>query len=112
MTLVVSLPSVFPFAADEYNVEVQTGTVDVQDELIPDDEEEDISYRTRGKSSVSVMMKIGDGIDEKPVAGRKRIPRGKRRGRLGLVEGAQAKKGSGAANSSPPKIGDTGMDED
>ncbi|EIM90257.1 uncharacterized protein STEHIDRAFT_27362, partial [Stereum hirsutum FP-91666 SS1] len=61
MTLAVSLSAVLPYAADEIHIETLTGTVEVQDELIPDDEDEDISYRTRGKSSVSVVITIGDG---------------------------------------------------
>lgn len=62
-TLVVSLPSILPFAAEEIHTEILTGSVDVQDELIPEDEDEDISYKTRGKSTLMVVIKIGDGID-------------------------------------------------
>ncbi|KAI9446779.1 hypothetical protein H4582DRAFT_2108355 [Lactarius indigo] len=62
-----------------------TGTVDVQDELVPDDEDEDISYRTRAKSSLSVTVIIGDGVDESIVGGSKWAPRGKRRKRAALV---------------------------
>ena len=63
MLLTTSLPSVLPFDSGEIRTQVLTGTVDVQDELIPDDEDEDISYRTRGKSTLSVVMTIGDGVD-------------------------------------------------
>lgn len=81
MTLAVSIPAVLPFSPDELRIETLTGTVEVQDELIPDDDDEDISYRTRGKSSVSVVIIIGDGIDEKVDGGTKWGPRGKRRKR-------------------------------
>lgn len=61
LQLVVALPPILPFAADEIHTEVTTGTVEVQDEVIPDDEDEDVSYETRGKSSLKVIFKIGDG---------------------------------------------------
>lgn len=64
LQLSVSLPSVLPHPAEDIHTEVLTGTVEVQDELIPEDEDEDISYRTRGKSTLSVVIKIGDGVDE------------------------------------------------
>ncbi|KAI0637461.1 hypothetical protein C8Q77DRAFT_1050317 [Trametes polyzona] len=64
MQLALSLPPILPFPQDEIHTEVLTGTVEVQDELVPDDEDEDISYRTRGKSTVSVVIRIGDGEDE------------------------------------------------
>ena len=64
MQLALSLPELLPFAPDEIHTEVLTGTVEVQDEVIPDDEDEDINYRTRGKSSVSVVIRVGDGKDE------------------------------------------------
>ena len=69
VTLSTSLPSILPHSADEIHTEIQTGTVEVQDEVIPDDDEdEDISYRTRGKSTVSVVIKVGDGTEDAPVA--------------------------------------------
>lgn len=68
MQLSLSLPGILPFPQDEIHVQVLTGTVEVQDELIPDDEDEDMTYRTRGKSTLSVIIKVGDGVDE-PAAG-------------------------------------------
>ena len=64
LQLAMSLPDVLPYAPEEIHTEVLTGTVEVQDEVIPDDEDEDISIRTRGKSTLSVVIKIGDGKDE------------------------------------------------
>lgn len=61
MQLILALPPILPFASDEIHIDVTTGTVDVQDEIIPDDEDEDISYETRAKSTLKVIMKIGDG---------------------------------------------------
>ena len=83
--LVASLPDILPFPAEEIRTEVLTGTVDVQDEIVPDDEDEDISYRTRAKSSLSVVVIIGDGVDESIVGGSKWGPRGKRRKRAAPV---------------------------
>lgn len=68
MQLAFSLPPILPFPPDEIHTEILTGTVEVQDELVPEDEDEDVSYRTRGKSSVSIVIKVGDGVDE-PAAG-------------------------------------------
>ena len=79
--LVESLPEVLPFSPEEIRREILTGTVDVQDELVPDDEDEDITYRTRAKSSLSVVITIGDGVDESIAGGSKWGPRGKRRRR-------------------------------
>jgi ribonuclease P/MRP protein subunit RPP20 len=84
-TLVTSLPEVLPFPAGDIRTEVLTGTVDVQDELLPDDEDEDITYRTRAKSSLSVVIIIGDGVDESIAGGSKWGSRGKRRKRPTLV---------------------------
>ncbi|KAG6861656.1 hypothetical protein C0995_013658 [Termitomyces sp. Mi166 len=61
LQLVVALPSILPFAADEMTTEVITGTVELQDEVIPDDDDKDFTYETRGKSSLNVVFKIGDG---------------------------------------------------
>ncbi len=83
--LVASLPEILPFPAEKIRTEVLTGTVDVQDELVPDDEDEDISYRTRAKSSLSVVVIIGDGVDESIGGGSKWAPRGKRRKRVALA---------------------------
>jgi ribonuclease P/MRP protein subunit RPP20 len=63
LTLSVSLPAILPFARDDIQLEVRTGSIEVLDEVIPDDEDEDISVRTREKGSVSVILKIQDGKD-------------------------------------------------
>jgi hypothetical protein len=62
--LAVSLPQILPFAADEMRTEYLTGTVEVTDEVFPEDEDEDVSYQTRGKSTLSVVLTIGDGDSE------------------------------------------------
>ena len=76
-----SLPEVLPFSPEEIRREILTGTVDVQDELVPENEDEDITYRTRAKSSLSVVITIGNGADEPISGGSKWGPRGKRRKR-------------------------------
>ncbi|KAH9935803.1 hypothetical protein B0H21DRAFT_699202 [Amylocystis lapponica] len=109
MLLALSLPPILPFAQDEVHTEILTGTVEVQDEVIPDDEDEDITYQTRGKSTVSVIIRIGDGVDEV-------IKRGKGRGG-GKGKGKQAgdtvgaaggKPGAGRAEQKQGNIGDEG----
>lgn len=62
--LAVSLPSILPFPASDIQTEVWTGTAELQDEIIPDDEDEDITLRTRGKSTMSVIIKIEGGDEE------------------------------------------------
>jgi len=83
--LAESLPGVLPFSPEEIQKEVLTGTVDVRDEVIPEDEDEDVIYRTRAKSSLSVVVIIGDGIDESVAGGGRWGARGKRRKRGGLA---------------------------
>lgn len=61
LQLTVALPKILPFPPEEIHNEVLTGTVEVRDEIIPDDDEEDITYQIRGKSTLSVVIKIGDG---------------------------------------------------
>ncbi|KAH9915767.1 uncharacterized protein BXZ73DRAFT_53021 [Epithele typhae] len=86
MQLALSLPEILPYPRDEVHTEVLTGTVELQDELIPVDDDEDMSYRTRSKSTVSVVIKIGDGVDE-PVAG--------------AARGSGRKKNTGRGKSAP-----------
>lgn len=64
LQLALSLPDILPYAPEEIQTEVLTGTVELHDEVIPDDEDEDIYIRTRGKSSLQAIVKIGDGVDE------------------------------------------------
>jgi hypothetical protein len=45
-------------------MEYKTGTVQVQDELIPEDEDEDVVYETRGKSNLTVTIRIDGGDDD------------------------------------------------
>lgn len=106
MLLTTSLPSVLPFDSGEIRTQVLTGTVDVQDELIPDDEDEDISYRTRGKSTLSVVMTIGDGVDEQDAQGGKWPPRGKRRSRGPLAPRAPKRKGDASASAQEAEVMD------
>ncbi|KAI1789331.1 hypothetical protein LXA43DRAFT_923713 [Ganoderma leucocontextum] len=93
MQLALSLPAILPYPQDEIHTEVTTGTVEVQDELVPDDEDEDVAYRTRGKSTVSIVIRVGDGVEE-PTAGA-----GKGSGRknnLGRGPGASSSKQKGS----------------
>ena len=85
MQLALSLPSILPYSQDEILTEVLTDTVDVQDELLPEDEDEDISYRTRGKSTVSVVIRVGDGIDASPAARARGGTRKNNTGRRGAL---------------------------
>jgi hypothetical protein len=64
--LAVSLPPILPWAQDEVEVEVFTGSVEVHDEILSEsgsDEGEgpEEEFRTRVKSTMNVIMRIGDG---------------------------------------------------
>jgi ribonuclease P/MRP protein subunit RPP20 len=58
--LATSLPLVLPFPREEVKIDVQTETVDCTDEVIPEDEDEDIQYRVKGRSGLSILIRIGD----------------------------------------------------
>lgn len=64
LTLATSIPAVLQFSPDQIHTEILTGTVEVLDEILPEDDDQDVSYETRGKSTVSVIIKIGDGVDD------------------------------------------------
>ncbi|TRM59846.1 hypothetical protein BD626DRAFT_506600 [Schizophyllum amplum] len=59
--LSVALPPILPYGPEEFHTEITTGTVKVHDEVIPEDDEADITYESRGKSTLMIIMKIGDG---------------------------------------------------
>lgn len=105
-----SLPEVLPFSSDEIRREILTGTVDLQDELVPDDEDEDITYRTRAKSSLSVVITIGDGVDASIAGDSKWGPRGKRRKR-GAMAPVGTEGGVEAESDEQESGAQTGMDE-
>ena len=75
--LSVALPPILPYDASEIHSEITTGTIHVHDEIVQDDEDEEITYEKRGKSTLMVVMKIGDGEYEgndrsKSLEGRRR----------------------------------------
>lgn len=59
--LSIILPTILPYPPAEIHTEIITGTIEVQDEIIPDDEDEDPTYQKRSKSTLRVVIKIGDG---------------------------------------------------
>lgn len=73
LQITASLPHVLPYDRSKITVEVKTGSARVNDELVPADEEEDISLRTREKATLNVVVRIDGGDpDDPPVAGKKR----------------------------------------
>jgi hypothetical protein len=64
LTLAASLPDILPFGPSKIKTEISTDTVQVRDEVIPENDDEDISYANRSKSTVSVILTIGDGVGE------------------------------------------------
>lgn len=64
LTLAASLPDILPHSPSKIRTEIVTGTTQVRDEIIPEDDDEVISYADRSKSTVSVTLIIEDGVDE------------------------------------------------
>lgn len=64
LTLVESLPDILPHGSDRFRTEISTGTVQVRDEIIPEDDDEDMSYAIRSKSTVTVIFVVEDGANE------------------------------------------------
>ena len=58
MQLACSLPGILPYPRNEINMEVVTGTVEVQDEILPDSLDEDMAYNTRCKSTLKVTFTL------------------------------------------------------
>jgi ribonuclease P/MRP protein subunit RPP20 len=56
-----ALPEILSYGRDELRFEYRTGTVEVQDEIHPEDEGEDVAYNQRSKSTLSVIIRIGEG---------------------------------------------------
>jgi len=56
---------------------VTTGTVEVQDEVLPENDDDDITYETRGKSTLRIVFKIGDGTHEGDKTGSRKYAGGK-----------------------------------
>lgn len=64
LTLAASLPDILPHSSSQIKTEILTGTAQVHDEIIPEDDNEDISYANRSKSTVSITLIIEDGVNE------------------------------------------------
>lgn len=104
--LSLSLPEILPFSPEEIHTEVLTGTVEVQDEVIPDDEDEDISYRSRGKSTLSIIITIGDGKDEGAHTGK-----GKKKPQNTFSEGTMGDRGKRQERRSGGQKGGNGKQQ-
>ena len=77
LQLVCALPPILPYSSEDIRWEVKTGTVEVQDEVVPEDDDEDLSYQTRNKSNLSIVFKIGDGEFEGDCGAVRRYSAGK-----------------------------------
>ncbi|KAF8810083.1 hypothetical protein BYT27DRAFT_7186941 [Phlegmacium glaucopus] len=98
LQLVCALPPILPFPQDEIHTEVTTGTVEVQDEVLPQNDDDDITYETRGKSTLRIIFKIGDGTNEGDKIGSRKYAGGKGAGK-GPPRNV-GKKGKGKARTS------------
>ena len=77
LQLACALPAILPFPQDEIHHTVTTGTVELQDEVLPENDDDDITYETRGKSTLCIVLKIGDGIFEGDKTGSRKYAGGK-----------------------------------
>lgn len=68
LTVVTSLKHILPAYASRMKTEVKTGTTELLDELVPEDEDEETTTRSRHKSTLSVVVKIDGGDDPVPEA--------------------------------------------
>lgn len=100
LQLALALPAILPFSKDEIHTDIQTNTVEVQDEVIPNDEDEDISYRTRGKSTLLVVLMIGDGDRD----GGQRVSQKKNGGSSGSGKSSRPNKGKPPRKTAKPAV--------
>lgn len=82
LTLISSLPDILPHGPIQIRTEVLTGTVQVRDEVVPEDADEDISYVSRRKSTVNATLIVDDGVNETRPAKRHALgKKGQKKGR-------------------------------
>ncbi|EEB93228.1 hypothetical protein MPER_08144 [Moniliophthora perniciosa FA553] len=86
MHLTCALPPILPYAPKDISTEILTGTTEVMDEITPEDEDEEISYQTRAKSTLRVTMKIYGG-NQVATDARGELKQGKKRKRQTSAEG-------------------------
>lgn len=86
LQLACALPPILPFPQDEIHHTVTTGTVEVQDEVLPENDDDDMTYETRGKSTLLIVLRIGDGIFEGDKTGSRKYAGGKGGGKKGKAK--------------------------
>jgi hypothetical protein len=69
LQLSCALPAILPYAKNEITSEVLTGTCEVQDEVQPKDDDEDTNIQSRFKSTLQIILTIGDGKFEGDTTG-------------------------------------------
>lgn len=111
LQLTCALPSILPFSRDEIHTEVTTGTTQVQDELLPEDNDDDITYQTRGKSTLRIVFKIGDGIYEGDKTGSRKYAGGKGGGKAHGPSRNEGKKGKAKAGTSDDRPSEVVFEE-
>src|ERR1700678_3067262 len=100
LQLICALPPILPFSQDEIHTEGTTGTVKVQDEVLPQNDDDDITYQTRGKFTLQVVFKVGNGTYEGDKPGSQKYAGGKAGGTASGHPRNGEKKGKGKARSS------------
>jgi ribonuclease P/MRP protein subunit RPP20 len=111
LLLATSLPAILPFPPTDIHTDYQTGTIEVTDELVPEDEDEDITYRIRGKSTLRVVVRIGD--EPAPTEAKKSSHQARRRanGRKKKAERAKAAAGGGSEAPGPQPAKTSGLNK-
>jgi hypothetical protein len=99
LQLICALPPILPFPQDEIHTEVTTGTVEVQDEVLPQNDDDEITYETRSKSTLRIVLKIGDGLYEGDKKGSRKYAGGKGGGKASGPSRTGGKKGKAKETS-------------
>jgi len=58
LSLSLAIPDALPGGQDSVIITVKTDSVEIQDEIVPDDDMEDLDYQTRTKSSIEVSISL------------------------------------------------------
>jgi hypothetical protein len=116
LLLTTSLSAILPFPKDEIHTEVRTESIELVDEVIPlDDEEEESTFRVRGKSGLRVVLWIGkEPPDRKILTGDTGTTPSKKKKRKPKVAKPPPPTGTAAKKSAAPAASskDDEMDED
>ena len=71
--LATSLPAILPYDLSEVKTSITTGSVNVIDEVVPEDEDDEGGTQTRTKGSVDITITISPSLEMVPEASKRSI---------------------------------------